>query len=98
MPTLIAAVPKSIAMIGMGRCLLAIARCTECRSITSLIGGRTTAINGALPLSGFDRRSPHSFVQTTYLGEQSVNLVSFFATQQRDPVGGILFQRSLQFA
>ena len=37
-------------------------------------------------------------MQPTYLGEQRFNLVASFATQQRDPVGGILFQRSLQFA
>ena len=35
-------------MMGVGKCLLAIAMCTECRSMTSLIGGRTTVINGAL--------------------------------------------------
>jgi hypothetical protein len=40
---------RPIAMIGMGRCLRAMARCIECRSMISLIGGRTTAINGALP-------------------------------------------------
>ena len=49
-------------------------------------------------LSGLDRRSPHSFVQAVYLGEQRLNLIASFATQQRDPVGGVLFQRSLQFA
>jgi hypothetical protein len=40
-------------------------------------------------LSGLDRRPPHPFVQATYLGEQRLNLIAFFATQQRDPVGGI---------
>ena len=49
-------------------------------------------------LSGFDRRPPHWFVQATYFGEQRFNLLASFATQQRDPIGGILFQRSLQFA
>ena len=51
-----------------------------------------------IALSGFDRRSPHSLVQAIYLGEQSVNFVSSFATQQRGAVGGILFQSSFQFA
>ena len=67
MPTPIAAAPKSTIMIGMGRCLLAIARCVQCRSMTSLIGGRTAAINGACVLSGLNRRSPHSFVQNRNL-------------------------------
>src|ERR1700746_553504 len=49
-------------------------------------------------LSGLDRRPPHSFVQTTYLGEQRLNLLASFATQQDYPVGCVLFQRSLQFA
>src|SRR5262249_61332976 len=48
MPTPIAAAPKSTIIIGMGRCLLAIARCVQCRLMTSLIGGRTADINGAL--------------------------------------------------
>jgi len=49
-------------------------------------------------LRGFDRRPPHSFVQATYLGEQGLNLLASFATQQLDPVGGVLSQRRLQFA
>jgi hypothetical protein len=40
----------------------------------------------------------HSFVQATYFGKQRFKLVASFATQQRDPVGGILCQRRLQFA
>ena len=49
-------------------------------------------------LSGLDRRSPHPFVKAPYLGKQRFNLIASFATQQCDPVGGVLFQRSLHFA
>jgi hypothetical protein len=45
---------------------------------------------GRVVLSSSDRRAPHPFMQATYLGEQSLNLVASFATEQCDPVGRIL--------
>src|SRR5215469_11441726 len=51
-----------------------------------------------IALSGFDRRLPHSCMQAPYLGEQNLDLVASLATEQCDPVGGVLLYGSLQFA
>ena len=63
-------------------------RCVECRSMTTLTGGRTTIVIGAsscVPLiaaSHIRSRRPAT--------KQGLDLVAFFATRQLDPVGGVL--------
>lgn len=56
------------------------------------------AHQGSVVLSRLGCRFPHSFVQTTDLSEQGLNLVATFATQQLDAISGVLLQSSLQLA